>query len=241
MERVAERVLSASVGSPSRSRGRRGAVDAAASSSRQDDEQSGRRGDLLVTSCVSPTSVVSPPLCPLLRESHHGGRDVEGRRSAASAAARASSRRYSARGTSRDAERREVRGLPLGVDEPVLDRRRAARPARPARPSRRRSRGGTSTPRRTGRRWRRRTGRRRGAPSRQVSTECTQPSSWSRRYAVTDLVVDPARRPRAGRRRRRSPRRRRCRPGSRSGAPTWRSDRRHPQVARAQHARGVPG
>ena len=142
--------------------------------------------------------------------SHRGSPGPRGSRTATAAAAPAA-RAAAAAGSprariSRDPERREVRRLPLGVDQPVPAVVEQRRPARPARPSRRRSRGGTSTPRRTGRRSRQPYSPPTSRPSRQVSTECTQPRSCSRRYAVRICVVDPAGRPATGPRTRRSPR-----------------------------------
>ena len=146
--------------------------------------------------CLSPSLPHRPDPTPVpgsLSPSCRLGRDR--RRPAAAGGGRPAGPRGTPTATARP--RRGSRGAGSATARraagPPRARRRAARRGPSAPPWRRRARGGTSTPRRRGRRSPRRTARPTRRPSRQASTECTQPSSWSSQYAArTSRVIQPS-------------------------------------------------
>ena len=87
----------------------------------------------------------------------------------------------------------------------------AARPGRRARPSPRRSHGGTSTPPRTGRRWRCRTRRRPGSRTRRTPRRCAPTRAGAARSTRPRTPRRSSRAGGGGRHRRASPSRTRCR------------------------------
>ena len=168
---------------------------------RHPDAQPGARGDgpggrRQPCGCRSPsaarTDTVADFLTALPDASPRLGQDALGRRGRARASS--SRPRYSRARDLDRAERRQVVGAPLHVEQALPAAAAKGLDERHQRDLRGvPSRDGTSTRRRTGRRSRPRTARRRGLASRHTSTEWAQPSSVQRGVRLDELLGDPAR------------------------------------------------